>query len=250
MDGLRLAQSLANDGFAIVQRVFNEQQLDEWRRAIEPVDWAAYKESAVRMHGARNLLAVPAIQRLVSARHVTELVEAALGTPGIPIRGILFNKVAAANWGVAWHQDRMVAVHERQEVPGFGPWSLKEGVWHVEPPPHVLERMVTLRIHLDDCFAQNGPLRIVPGSHRDGKLGPNEIEERYTNDRSVTCTAARGGVVFMRPLVLHSSSKAIQPSSRRVIHLEFASEPLQNGLEWCSFASPTNQVLLESLFST
>jgi ectoine hydroxylase-related dioxygenase (phytanoyl-CoA dioxygenase family) len=240
MDRIRLAESLANDGFAILQHAFNEQQLEEWKHAIEPVDWAAHKNTSGRMHGARNLLALPAIQRLVSARQMSELVEAALGKPGIPVRGILFNKVAAANWSVAWHQDRMIAVQERHEVPDFGPWSLKEGVWHVEPPPDVLERMLTLRVHLDDCFAENGPLRIIPGSHRNGKLGPSEIGDRCENGRIVTCTVARGGVVFMRPLILHSSSKAIQPSIRRVVHLEFASEPLQNGLEWCSFASPTN----------
>lgn len=123
-------------------------------------------------------------------------------------------------------------MQEKREVPGFGPWSLKDGIPHVQPPSSLLERMITLRIHLDDCDASNGALKVLPGSHREGKLAPVQIKSWRCRAEPVTCEFRKGGVLLMRPLLLHASSPAINPIHRRVVHLEFAAEALPSELRW------------------
>src|SRR5262245_7189469 len=86
-------------------------------------------------------------------------VEPILGPGAFVVRGLFFDKTPRANWKVSWHQDLTIAVRVRIEAPGFGPWSLKAGVVHVQPPAEILERMATVRLHLDDCSESNGPLR-------------------------------------------------------------------------------------------
>jgi ectoine hydroxylase-related dioxygenase (phytanoyl-CoA dioxygenase family) len=152
---------------------------------------------------------------------------------------LLFDKAPAANWKVPWHQDTAIAVAERVEVPGFVGWSVKDGVTHVHPPVEILERMVALRIHLDDCGPDNGPLRVLPGSHRHGKLDEAQIEHWRQTTAEVRCCAMQGDVLVMRPLLLHASSPAKAPSHRRVIHLEYACGALPNGMRWFEQTTPT-----------
>jgi ectoine hydroxylase-related dioxygenase (phytanoyl-CoA dioxygenase family) len=148
------------------------------------------------------------------------------------VRGILFDKTPEANWRVAWHQDVTVAVAERLEVPGFGPWSVKDEIVHVQPPVSVLEGMITIRLHLDDCDECNGALRVIPGSHAHGRLSADEIETWRTTRPVVGCIARAGDALVMRPLLLHSSSPAVAPRHRRILHVEFATGDLPGGLQW------------------
>lgn len=138
------------------------------------------------------------------------------------VRAIFFDKTPDGNWLVTWHQDRTVAVDRRFEAPGWGPWSLKDGVHHVQPPLEVLENMLTLRLHIDAADKANGCLKVIPGSHRYGVLGQDAIRERVGNGESVFCEVGAGDAVLMRPLILHASSKAMAPVHRRVVHLEFS----------------------------
>ncbi len=132
---------------------------------------------------------------------------------------------------LGWHQDSVISVAEKKETPGFLAWGQKAGVWQVQPPADILARMVAVRVHLDDCGEGNGPLRVLPGSHRHGWLD-EDIGEWKRRVPEVSCTVEQGGLVLMCPLILHASSKAISPSHRRVIHMEFAAEDLPNGLRW------------------
>jgi ectoine hydroxylase-related dioxygenase (phytanoyl-CoA dioxygenase family) len=174
---------------------------------------------------------------MATSRPVKALADAAVGADAFPVRALLFDKAPAANWKVPWHQDTAIAVAERTDTPGFIGWSVKDGVTHVHPPADILERMVALRIHLDDCGPENGPLRMLPGSHRHGKLDEEEIEHWRRTTEEVSCCLAPGDVLVLRPLLLHSSSPAKSPSRRRVIHLEYACDPLPGGLRW--FEQPT-----------
>jgi ectoine hydroxylase-related dioxygenase (phytanoyl-CoA dioxygenase family) len=127
---------------------------------------------------------------------------------------------------------------ERREVPGFIAWGRKAGVWQVQPPPEILARMVAVRVHLDDCGPDNGPLRVLPGSHRHGWVEDQLAHWKQTAPE-ITCTVGAGGVVVMCPTILHASSRAESPSHRRVIHIEFANEQLPGGLEWNQRIAPT-----------
>jgi ectoine hydroxylase-related dioxygenase (phytanoyl-CoA dioxygenase family) len=175
------------------------------------------------------------IQKLSKSEPMIAVAREILGESAKPVRGILFDKTPAANWLVPWHQDLSIAVKERVDMPGFGPWSEKAGVVHVQPPVDVLHQMVTIRLHLDDCTIDNGPLRVVPGTHHRA-LTPAEIAQRSETGPQITCTAPAGGAVVMRPLILHASSPAKSPAHRRVVHIEYAACDLPGGLEWHALA--------------
>ncbi|MDB5353102.1 MAG: hypothetical protein JWN86_4349 [Planctomycetota bacterium] len=217
-----LTAAIAADGFAIVPPIVPRHVIDDLisRMADAP-------------HAIRDLIsAVPAVGDLARRPEIRGLAETILGPGAFVARAILFDKTTGANWKVAWHQDLTIAVRERREVAGFGPWSEKAGIPHVQPPVDVLERMLALRIHLDPCGPENGPLRVLPGSHGCGKLDAQAIADRRRSTPEVPCLADRGGIVILRPLLLHASSPAASPGHRRVIHLEFAAEDLPGPLEW------------------
>src|ERR1039458_8515022 len=179
--------------------------------------------------GERNLLDLSLVRQLARSNAVRSLMKPVLGPHCFAVRGILFNKIDGANWKVSWHQDCVLAVAERKNVYGWGPWSIKAGVHHVRPSSELMSRMLAIRIHVDDCGSDNGPLRVIPSSHKRGFFSDREIQE-YPKNGAVTCTASRGEALLMRPLLLHSSSVAKSPNTRRVVHLEFAAEELPCGL--------------------
>ncbi len=185
--------------------------------------------------GLRDLLNHSSATRRL-ARHpgIRQIAEAAIGTDCFVTRAILFDKTQRANWKVPWHQDLTIAVRERKHGPGFGAWSVKAGIVHVQPPAEVLERMLAVRVHLDECGPQNGPVRVLPGSHQGGRLTAADIEARRKQIAAVDCPVPRGGVLIFRPLILHASSPATVPSHRRVVHFEFAVGGLPEGLQWHS----------------
>lgn len=149
-----------------------------------------------------------------------------------PVRSILFDKTPAQNWPVLWHQDLTIAVSEEADAEGYGPWSVKECVVHVQPPVALLERMITLRIHLDETSAENGALKVIPGSHRRGLIPPDSISDLVPGSE-VVCECSAGDVLLMSPLILHSSNRSRTPSRRRVIHVEYAPDKaLAENLAW------------------
>lgn len=220
-------------GFALVPGVVGEDAVHALLAALGDADEAEGVRRRENVYAIRNLLeAVPAVAELARSPEVRTLVEPVLGPEAFAVRGILFDKTPDANWKVAWHQDLTIAVRERREVEGFGPWSEKAGVVHVQPPAAVLERMVTVRLHLDPCGPENGPVQVIPGSHRAGRLSADDVQRwRAERDAIPACIGA-GGVLLMRPLLLHASSPSTAPAHRRVIHLEFAADALPGGLEW------------------
>ncbi|MCA1556325.1 MAG: phytanoyl-CoA dioxygenase family protein, partial [Acidobacteria bacterium] len=185
------------------------------------------------VYAIRNLLVVaPEIGELVDASRIRPLMEQVLGASCFVVRSILFDKIPEANWKVAWHQDLSIAVRARRDMEGFGAWSEKAGVTHVQPPVEILERMLTLRLHLDVGDEANAPLRVIPGSHAGGRLSAEAITRLQEKSEATSCLVPRGGALLMRPLLLHASSAARVPQHRRVVHLEFAAAPLPDGLEW------------------
>lgn len=230
---LNFTEALEQDGFAVLEGVVADSTADALLAALSDVDSRVAIQRRGSVHAIRNLLeVVPEVQVLARSGAVRALVEPVLGRDCFAVRGILFDKTPEANWKVAWHQDLTIAVREQRDVAGFGPWSEKAGVVHVQPPAELLGRMLTVRVHLDRCGPENGPVQVIPGSHRAGRLGSNEIARWRAEHEPVLCTSERGGALVMRPLLLHASSPATVPAHRRVVHLEFAAEQLPDGLEW------------------
>jgi ectoine hydroxylase-related dioxygenase (phytanoyl-CoA dioxygenase family) len=228
-----LREALDAQGFAVVDGIVPAEMIDRVIPAVTAVDHEGAVERRGSLHAIRNLLeAVPEVQELARSAAVRSLVEEVLGPDEFVVRGILFDKTPAANWKVTWHQDLTIAVRKKREAPGFGPWSEKAGIPHVQPPAHVLETMLTVRVHLDDCGMENGPVQVIPGSHAAGRIAASAVSDWRSKGEQVHCTTGRGGVLLMRPLILHASSPATVPGHRRVVHLEFAAHDLPGGLEW------------------
>lgn len=232
--------TLHGSGFAILRAVFDPCEIQWLIEAVSQFDAGGGVRSRGGVYAVRNLLDLSEPVRLLAASaKVRSLVEPHLGPDCFVVRGILFDKTAGANWLVPWHQDLTIAVDRRRDVPGYSPWTRKASVWHVQPPVPVLEEMLSVRIHLDDCTESNGALRVLPGTHRLGRLRNEEIAERQRTSRPVACAAVAGDVLLMRPLLLHASSAASHADHRRVIHLDYAYQPLDGGLQWHTAQPPT-----------
>lgn len=225
-------------GAACSRYTLDEQGFDLVRGVVPDPIVELLKAEAVRLSAAEP----DATQGIRDLLRKSELVRLLLGEPWLQallsdqfccVRGILFDKIPGANWLVAWHQDLTICVERRLDLAGYGPWSVKHGVPHVQPPSMLLEQMVTLRLHLDDTRAANGALRVIAGSHLNGKLDSAAIEAMRSSQSEVCCEAAPGDVMLMKPLLLHASSKAESPAHRRIVHLEFAPKAaLAEGLNW------------------
>ncbi len=160
------------------------------------------------------------------------IAQSLLGPGARPVRAVMFDKTAADNWMVAWHQDRTICVRERIETPGFGPWSVKHGLTHVAPPIKALEAMVTLRLHLDDCGPDNAPLQAALGSHRLGRVAAREAAEQAQQHPVLECLAASGDIWAYSTPILHASARASHPARRRVLQLDYACFDLPGRLRW------------------
>lgn len=226
------SEAVTAQGFAVAPQALDPGTVSRLIDALEEAEHHPGTRRREDVYAIRDLLrAVPAVQALARSAAVRGLVEPILGRKCFAVRGILFDKTPDANWKVVWHQDLTIAVRARRNAEGFGPWSVKAGVPHVQPPVDLLERMLTVRLHLDDCTAENGPLRVIPGSHHIGRLGAADIA-RLRAQTATVCPVPSGGALLMRPLLLHASSASESPRHRRIVHLEYATDELPNGLEW------------------
>lgn len=183
-------------------------------------------QAGIRLHGISGLGA------LLTPEVLGRSAAAVLGPGAVPVRAILFDKSDAANWVLGWHQDRTIAVRERFEVAGFGPWSVKGDMRHVEPPFAIIERMLTLRIHLDAVDEDNAPLLIAPGSHRLGRIPESGIDAAIARCGTYACSAERSDAWLYATPILHASAAARLPRRRRVLQVDFSADLLPPPLEW------------------
>ena len=169
---------------------------------------------------------------LGTAGSIGAIAATALGPEAHPVRAILFDKTAERNWALGWHQDRTIVVKERIDADGFGPWTVKSGLIQVEPPFDILERMVTVRVHLDAADKTNAPLRIVPGSHKLGRLPEAETERAIATLGERLCLAERGDVWLHATPIVHASLAAHPPRHRRVLQVDYSADPSPGPLTW------------------
>ena len=211
-----MPSTLRDSGYATHDRVFRREETD---RVLDALSRAEVWRSKA---GARHLFVVPVVRELANDQRLMDLAAHYLGRDPTPFRATLFDKSPGANWLVAWHQDTALPLSARIDDPEWGPWSTKAGVLYAHAPAWALERVIALRFSLDDSTPSNGPLRVLPGTHRDGVLSHEQIERLSRANVPVDCVTAAGGVVMMRPLTVHASSKSSDDRARRVVHIEYA----------------------------
>ena len=207
---------MSNPGFWIETSVIGAH---ECQRLIKSVCENGTPRSRA---GARHLMSHGTVAELAADRRLLAIAGRVLGPEAIPFRATLFEKSGRSNWLVVWHQDTALPLAARFDDPQWGPWSEKAGIAYAHAPTWVLARVLALRVHLDDSNADNGPLRVIPGSDRWGVLSDEEVFERAKAEPAHDCLVPRGGVLAMRPLIIHSSSKSQTDEPRRVLHIEYA----------------------------
>jgi ectoine hydroxylase-related dioxygenase (phytanoyl-CoA dioxygenase family) len=217
---------IEEQGFAVIPEVFASNVVEDLVAELNRISLPRSRA------GLRHALPHRAIASLAKNARLLGIAQEILGREAFPFRATLFDKSPTSNWLVVWHQDTALPLRDRREAPGWGPWSVKEGVIYAHAPAYALYDVLGLRVHLDDSTAQNGPLRVLPGSHKDGVLSDDAIHELVARVRSVDCTIAKGEILAMRPLLVHSSSKSHSEGSRRVIHIEYsATATIADGFE-------------------
>jgi ectoine hydroxylase-related dioxygenase (phytanoyl-CoA dioxygenase family) len=219
------AGAIADRGWAVTPPVLHDVVVARLRTVVAPLVTDG-------RGGARNLLDLPEIEALARSVHIRPLAIAVLGADCFAVRALLFDKTPDANWKVIWHQDLSIATTARADVAGYGPWTEKAGVPHVQPPASVLANMLAIRVHLDPCGVANGPVRVLDRSHRLGRLSSDAISTLRQNQPEIDCVVEQGGILSFRPLTLHASAPSTVPSHRRVIHIEFAAGELAPPLDW------------------
>jgi ectoine hydroxylase-related dioxygenase (phytanoyl-CoA dioxygenase family) len=172
--------------------------------------------------GLRHAMKLPAVASLAQDPRLMKIARGTLGVDAFPFRATLFDKSPTANWLVVWHQDTALPFEERREIPGWGPWSVKDGVNYAHAPATALSQVLALRVHLDDSTDENGPLRVLPETHTLGVLTDESLHDLSTRIAAIDCLVPQGGVLAMRPLIVHASSKSQTHAPRRVLHIEYA----------------------------
>ncbi len=231
-------QTLERDGFALLP-IFDAGAVAQMRASLDRIlNDANNPEVAIRgqegtIYAARNLLRLwPELGATWRHPALVSCLKSVLGPHFGLVRVLFFDKPPGQSWALPWHKDLTIAVRNNRLSSGrFTHPTRKAGVPHVEAPVEVLEAMLTARIHLDEVTDENGPLKVIPGSHRTGKaltLGSTPLRIIH---------AGAGVVLLMRPLLAHCSGKSDPETKRhrRILHLEFAEPELADGFEWHDF---------------
>lgn len=207
-----------------------------WRAALSRTELTILEEAVSaqpRSQAGIRLSGIPELRPFLSAAGpIGRIAVSGLGPACLPVRAILFDKSVYQNWSLGWHQDRTIVVKKRIDVSGFGPWSIKSAMNHVEPPFNLLAGMLTLRAHLDPVPATNAPLLIAPGSHRLGRIAVPEIPDVVKRCGTLPCLAEAGDIWLYATPILHASAAAASPAHRRVLQVDYAVGRLPGGLEW------------------
>ena len=221
--------NLEIEGYEVIEKLLPEQETEQLLTHL------AQKKISPLRGGIRCIdQLVPEVGALALSPRLRDLAGKYLSGEPRLVRAIYFDKNAENNWLVAWHQDRTIALSNCTEIEGWGPWSRKADVWHVQPPLAVLESMVTVRLHLDRADRENGCLKVLPGSHRSGLIASDKVHEQIDPEKIVFCEVPAGGAVVMRPHLLHASEKSRAALPRRVLHFEYSSFQLPAGMEWAA----------------
>lgn len=212
----------AKDGFQIIEGVLSEAECDRLSEHL------CTDESRA---GFRHLMSDPFVLALAFDERLKAITTNISGRPLIPYKATLFQKTGKANWLVPWHQDTTLPLESPPEGDGWGPSSVKDGISFAHAPTLALSNILALRVHLDASTRQNGPLKVIPGSHHERIVDDGEFGEWAKKDSSV-CLVGKGGVIAISPLLVHASSKCTDNQPRRVLHIEYATEiEIANGVK-------------------
>ena len=223
---------LLSEGFSIIENVFTDEEIDELIKIISNVDTTnpTFRKTNDLFAIRQFLNEIPGASERVFNKVLKQLIINYFGKDYFVVKSIYFDKPEQSNWFVSYHQDLTISVDKKAAIEGFGPWTVKQNQFAVQPTLDVLENNFTIRIHLDDTDENNGALKVIPASHLKGIYRPETID--WKKETESICSVKKGGVMLMKPLLLHSSNRTINNNKRRVIHIEFSNQELHPPLQW------------------
>ena len=220
-----MVSNLNDKGFEIIEAVYSENEVNEILQLLES------KEIENKFGVREFLVDNPEVNEKIFTKNLIEIIKRISPNCNKSIKSIYFDKPPSANWIVNWHQDLTINLSNKIEVENFKNWRVKDERVVVQPNRAFLESIFTIRIHLDDCKKENGALRVIENSHAEGVIEIKDWIKNKTGVESI-CEVRKGGVLIMKPLILHSSKRTENQKSRRVIHIEFTDKELPTGLNW------------------
>jgi hypothetical protein len=229
------------NGFAVIDNIYSSEEITQLQSIIENTDTSAetFRKSSDLFAIRQFLKEVPQTLPYIFNEKLKKIINT-FGLDYFSVKSIYFDKPGESNWFVAYHQDLTVSVDKKILIEGFGPWTVKQKQFAVQPPLNILENIFTIRIHLDDTNEENGALKVIPESHKNQIYRPETIN--WDVETEVSCNVPKGGIMLMKPLLLHSSGRTVNDSRRRVIHIEFSNIELPENLEWSERISiPKNE---------
>ncbi len=223
---------LTDNGFAVINNIFSEEEVEKISEAIQNIDSSkdTFRKSEDLFAIRQFLKEIPEVKDLIFNENLKTIIKEIFGENYFTVKSIYFDKPEKSNWYVAYHQDLTISVDKKLELENFGPWTTKQNQFAVQPPLDILENIFTIRIHLDDTDENNGALKVVPKSHAKGIYRPETID--WNVETETICTVKKGGIMLMKPLLLHGSNRTTSGKKRRVIHIEFSDRELPEELNW------------------
>ncbi|MDQ7962101.1 phytanoyl-CoA dioxygenase family protein [Flavobacterium lindanitolerans] len=222
-------------GFTTINSVYSQEEIDSIIKFIEEQDTNSpiFRKSENLFAIRQFIKELPEIKPLIFNDRLKSIINI-IGENAFIVKSIYFDKPEESNWFVAYHQDLTISVNKKEDVEGFGPWTSKHNQFAVQPPIEILENIFTIRIHLDDTNENNGALKVIDGSHHKNIYRPENID--WKNEKQSCCNVDAGGIMLMKPLLLHSSSRTLNHKRRRVIHIEFSNIGLPKPLKWSEYS--------------
>src|SRR5260370_20504286 len=128
--------AIEEHGFVVLHGVLSS---NETQRLIDDLNKSALRRSKA---GVRHALKHPSVAALAREPRLLQIARDVLGRAAQPFRATLFDKSPQSNWLIVWHQDTALPLRERRDLPGWGPWSVKDGVVYAHAPASTLSRML------------------------------------------------------------------------------------------------------------
>ncbi|MGJ1430784.1 phytanoyl-CoA dioxygenase family protein [Sphingobacterium spiritivorum] len=225
-------QVLEEKGYVIINAVYSIEEIDQMIISIENTERNkdTFRQSTDLFAIRQVLKEIPSLYNIVFTPNLRKVISNLFGKNYFSVKSIYFDKPETSNWYVAYHQDLTISVDKKLDIPGFTSWTAKQRQFAVQPPLPVLENIFTVRIHLDQTNENNGALKVIEKSHLKNIYRPETID--WQIEKEYTCDVESGGIMIMKPLLLHSSGRTTNNRKRRVIHIEFADLELPDGLQW------------------
>ncbi len=231
---------LEENGFTTIEQVYSPDEIDQIILLIGQADSSktTFRKSVDLFAIRQFLKEIPEVTEFIFNNNMKTIIRQMFGDNYFIVKSIYFDKPETSNWFVSYHQDLTISVDKKMELQNFGPWTVKQNQFAVQPPVDILQNIFTIRIHLDDTDKDNGALKVISRSHLKGIYRSGIID--LETEVETTCNVPKGGIMIMKPLLFHSSNKKTNNQKRRVIHLEFSNMKLPTGIQWAEKPQKVN----------